>query len=104
MAAIKEITVKELNPQEFIKEKSEEISRAVGSGIAINALSGGVDSSAVTMLGHKALGGRLRTYFIDNGIMREGEPQQIVSVFKRLGVNVEIVNAQKEYQNTNKYQ
>ncbi len=97
MAVIKEITVKELNPQEFIKEKSEEISRAVGSGIAINALSGGVDSSAVTMLGHKALGGRLRTYFIDNGIMREGEPQQIVSVFKKLGVNVEIVNAQDEF-------
>jgi len=97
MAAIKEITVKELNSQDFINEKSEEISRAVGSGIAINALSGGVDSSAVTMLGAKALGERLKTYFIDNGIMREGEPQQIVSIFKKLGVNVEIINAQDEF-------
>lgn len=99
MAAIKEVTVKELNPQEFIKDKAEEISRAVGSGIAINALSGGVDSSVVTMLGHKALGDRLKTYFIDNGIMREGEPEQIASVFKKLGVNIEIVNAQDEFFN-----
>ncbi|MBU1869797.1 MAG: ExsB family transcriptional regulator [Candidatus Omnitrophica bacterium] len=97
MSAIKEITAEQLNPQEFIKEKAEEISRVVGSGMAINALSGGVDSSAVTMLGHKALGERLKTYFIDNGIMREGEPQQITSIFKKLGVNVEIVNAQDEF-------
>ncbi|MBU1726840.1 MAG: ExsB family transcriptional regulator [Candidatus Omnitrophica bacterium] len=97
MSAIKEITAEQLNPQEFIKEKAEEISRVVGSGMAINALSGGVDSSAVTMLGHKALGERLKTYFIDNGIMREGEPQQIASIFKKLGVNVEIVNAQDEF-------
>jgi len=97
MAQVKEITVKELNTKEFINEKAAEISRIVGNGVAINALSGGVDSSAVTMLGHKALGDRLKTYFIDNGIMREGEPQQIASIFKKLGVNVEIVNAQDEF-------
>ena len=97
MPAIKEITVQELNLQGFIKEKSEEISSAVGSGVAINALSGGVDSSCVTMLGHKALGERLKTYFIDNGIMREGEPQQIVSAFKKLGVNVEVVEARDDF-------
>jgi GMP synthase (glutamine-hydrolysing) len=96
---IKEITAQQLNPQEFIHEKAEEISLAVGSGIAINALSGGVDSSCVTMLGHKALGERLKTYFIDNGIMREDEPEQIASAFKKLGVNVEIVNAQDEFFN-----
>ena len=97
MPAIKEITVQKLNLQGFIKEKSKEISSAVGSGVAINALSGGVDSSCVTMLGHKALGKRLKTYFIDNGIMREGEPQQIVSAFKKLGVNVEVVEARDDF-------
>jgi len=97
MPSVKEITVGELDTKEFIKEKVEEISRIVSNGVAINALSGGVDSSAVTMLGHKALGDRLKTYFIDNGIMREGEPQQIVSVFKKLGVNVSIINAQDEF-------
>jgi len=97
MPQVKEITASELDTKQFIKEKSEEIARIVGKGTAINALSGGVDSSAVTMLGHKALGERLKTYFIDNGIMREGEPQQIVSIFKKLGVKVEIINAQDEF-------
>ena len=99
MPQVKEITVAQLDTKEFIKEQVAEISQIVGSGVAINALSGGVDSSAVTMLGAKALGERLKTYFIDNGIMREGEPQQIVSVFKKLGVNVEIIDAQDEFLN-----
>jgi len=99
MPQVKEITVAQLDTKEFIKEQVAEISQIVGIGVAINALSGGVDSSAVTMLGAKALGERLKTYFIDNGIMREGEPQQIVSVFKKLGVNVEIIDAQDEFFN-----
>jgi GMP synthase (glutamine-hydrolysing) len=97
MPQVKEITAKELNAKQFIQEKAAEIAKTVGSGIAINALSGGVDSSVVTMLGHKALGERLKTYFIDNGIMREGEPQRIAAAFKKLGVNVEIVDAQDDF-------
>ena len=95
--AIKEIKTADLNPEEFIKQKVDEISSAVGDGLAINALSGGVDSSAVTMLGHKALGERLKTYFIDNGLMRENEPQEVVSLFKGLGVHVELLDAKKEF-------
>jgi len=97
MTQIKEITVNALKPQEFINEKTKEILQAVGNGIAINALSGGVDSAAVTMLGHRALGDRLKTYFIDNGIMREGEPQKVQSIFKQLGVNVEIIDAKDAF-------
>lgn len=92
---IKEIRLGRLNPEKFIGEKVKEISSIVGDGLAINALSGGVDSSTVTMLAHKALGDRLKTYFIDNGIMREGEPQEIISIFKKLGVNVKLINAKK---------
>ncbi len=99
MSKIAEVTQANLNTQEFIKEKADEISSMVGEGLAINALSGGVDSSAVTMLGHKALGERLKTYFINNGIMREGETEQIVAVFKKLGVKVEIIDAQQEFFN-----
>ncbi|MHC4115817.1 MAG: asparagine synthase-related protein, partial [Planctomycetota bacterium] len=97
MPQIQDISAVSLNAKEFIKEKVTEISRIVGSGVAINALSGGVDSSVVTMLGHMALKAQLKTYFIDNGIMREGEPQQIASVFKKLGVRVEIIDAQNEF-------
>ncbi|MFO8165389.1 MAG: ATP-binding protein [Thermodesulfobacteriota bacterium] len=90
---IKEITLEELDVETFIAEKIEEISSTIGDGVAINALSGGVDSSVVTILGHKALGDRFRSYFIDNALMREGEPQYIVSIFKNLGVTVELINA-----------
>lgn len=94
---IEEIKAKDLNPKKFIAKKIQEISSAVDQGLAVNALSGGVDSSVVTMLGHKALGRRLKTYFIDNGLMRQGEPKKIVSLFKNLGVTVEIIDARKQF-------
>jgi len=94
---ITEITAQELNTENFISEKVKEIKNAVGDGTAINALSGGVDSSTVTMLGHRALGERLRTVFIENGLMRQGEPEQVVGFFRKLGVTVEIVDARKEF-------
>ncbi|RCV64439.1 GMP synthase (glutamine-hydrolysing) [Methanophagales archaeon] len=93
----KEIKVEDLEPRRFVNEKTEEILAMVGGDLCINALSGGVDSSVVTMLGHEALGDRVKTYFINNGLMREGEPEQVVTVFKNLGVNVEIVDAQKSF-------
>jgi GMP synthase (glutamine-hydrolysing) len=94
---LKEIVVHELSVDTFINEKIEEIKKTVGEGIAINALSGGVDSSAVTMLGYRALGKRLKTVFINNGLMREGEPEQVAGFFKKLGVGVEIIAAPKEF-------
>jgi len=99
MFDVKEIKFEDLKPAEFIEQQVKEISAIVGDGVAINALSGGVDSSAVTMIAHKALGSRLKTYFIDNGIMREGEPQWIVKIFKDLGVEVELLDSRLEFFN-----
>jgi GMP synthase (glutamine-hydrolysing) len=90
---IKEIKAKNMNTKKFIEEKVHKIRQAVGEGIAINALSGGVDSCVVTALGHKALGKRLKTYFIDNGIMREGEPAKVKAAFKKMGIHVEVIDA-----------
>ena len=95
--SIREIPAAELDPPKFIAEQVTQIAEMIGDGLAINALSGGVDSSAVTMLGHKAIGDRLKTYFIDNGIMRKGEPQRVVDLFAGLGVRVELVDAQDEF-------
>jgi GMP synthase (glutamine-hydrolysing) len=94
---IKEITAEQLDSELFISEKVKEIKDAVGDGTAINALSGGVDSSTVTMLGHRALGKQLRTVFIDNGLMRQSEAEQVVTLFQKLGVTVEVVDARKEF-------
>jgi GMP synthase (glutamine-hydrolysing) len=95
--AIQEIPAKILDPKKFIEEQIRIIKETVGKNLAINALSGGVDSSTVTMMGHKALGDQLQTFFIDNGLMREGEPERVVSLFRGLGVSVQKVDARKEF-------
>jgi len=99
MGKIREIPLAALKPNEFIKHKVKEIAGEVRDGIAINALSGGVDSSVVTLLGFKALGRQLKTYFIDTGLMRHQEPQYVVSIFKSLGVPVELIKAKKQFFN-----
>lgn len=94
---ITEITAEALDTDAFIKEKVLEIKSAVKNDLAINALSGGVDSSTVTLLGHRALGDRLKTVFIQNGLMREGEAEQVVGLFKTLGVPVKVIDARREF-------
>jgi len=94
--AVQEIRIEDLDPQAFIEEQVSAIAAAV-EGAAINALSGGVDSAVVTMLGHKALGDRLKTVFVENGLMREGEAEAIASLFEDLGVPVEVVDARDEF-------
>jgi GMP synthase (glutamine-hydrolysing) len=81
----------------FIAEKVAEIRAAVGEGLAINALSGGVDSSTVTLLGHRALGRRLKTVFIENGLMRAGEAKRVAGLFRKLKVPVEVIDARAEF-------
>lgn len=81
----------------FVDERVAEIKQAVGDGLAINALSGGVDSSVVTVLGHRALGDRLKTVFIDSALMREGEPQHVQKLFAGMGIPVEVVDARADF-------
>lgn len=81
----------------FVEDQISEIKAAVGSAVAINALSGGVDSSVVTALGHRALGNQLKTVFIDNALMRKGEPQQVLKTFRDIGIPVESVDAGEEF-------
>jgi GMP synthase (glutamine-hydrolysing) len=95
--AIREIPLEKLDAKAFVEEQVAAIRKAVGKATAISALSGGVDSSVVTMLAHRAIGPKLKSYFIENGLMREGEPEQIVQWFAALGVRVEIVDAKSKF-------
>lgn len=81
----------------FVEEKISEIRKVIGDGIAINALSGGVDSSVVTVLGHQALGDRLKTVFIDSALMRQGEPQLVHDAFADMCIPVDIVDARADF-------
>jgi len=95
--ALREVKLQDLDTEDFVQEKVNQLVTTVGEGLAMNALSGGVDSSVVTMLGHRALGKRLKSYFIDSGLMREGEPQEVVDIFSDLGVEVQIVDARDRF-------
>ncbi|MDH4201326.1 MAG: asparagine synthase-related protein [Phycisphaerae bacterium] len=81
----------------FIEEQVNELKETVGDATAINALSGGVDSSVVTVLAHRALGRQLKTYFIDSALMRQGEPQRVVDMFAKMGIPVGLVDAKAEF-------
>ena len=83
--------------KKFVEEQIADIKQTVGDAKAINALSGGVDSSLVTMLGHRALGDQLKTVFVDSALMREGEPQQVVDLFASMGTPVELIDARQEF-------
>ncbi len=86
-----------MNYKKFIEEKIKEIREIVGRERALSVLSGGVDSSTVTVLGSKALGNQLKTVFINNGLMREGEPKNVVKTFKKLKIKVEVINAKDTF-------
>jgi GMP synthase (glutamine-hydrolysing) len=87
----------EMDVTKFVEEKTEEIKSTVGSEKAISALSGGVDSSACTVLAHRAIGDNLKVIFIDDGLMRENEPEEVARIFADLGIEVDIVDAQDEF-------
>lgn len=71
-------------PGSFIEESVARIQAQVGSGRVICALSGGVDSTVTAALVHRAIGDQLTCIFVDNGLMRAGEPEQVVETFRRV--------------------
>ena len=78
----------------FVEQAIEDIRRQVGTGRVICALSGGVDSAVVAVLVHRAIGEQLTCIFVDNGLLRSGEPQRVVETFERhLGMRLIHVDA-----------
>lgn len=83
--------------KKFIDQKVEEIKATIGSEKAISALSGGVDSSSCTVLAHWAIGDSMKVIFIDDGLMREAEPQEVKKIFADLGITVHVIDARNEF-------
>jgi len=82
-----------VNYARFARAQVESIKKTVGRGTAISALSGGVDSAVTTALAHKALGSRMKVIFIDDGLMRQDEPETVKKAFAKLGIRVAIIEA-----------
>jgi GMP synthase (glutamine-hydrolysing) len=78
----------------FINHAVEEIRGQVGSEKVILGLSGGVDSSVAAVLLHKAIGRQLTCVFVDNGVLRAGEAQRVIEMFKKnLQINLRFARA-----------
>ncbi len=85
-------------PAAIIDDSIERVRREVGGGDILLALSGGVDSSVVAALLHRAIGDRLTCIFVDNGLLRLDEGDQVMSAFAgHLGVNVRRVDAEDRF-------
>ena len=82
----------------FVEESIREIREQVGDKRVLLALSGGVDSSTLAFLLHKAIGDQLTCMFIDQGFMRKYEPERLVKLFKeQFHIDVEYVNARERF-------
>ncbi|MCK6546752.1 glutamine-hydrolyzing GMP synthase [Myxococcota bacterium] len=82
----------------FIEREIAEVRARVGSDLVICGLSGGVDSSVVTALLHRAIGKQLVPVFVNNGLLRSGEAEQVQSVFRdRLGIDLRYVDASRQF-------
>lgn len=86
-----------MDAHRFVEEKIKEIKDVTGDEKVVSALSGGVDSATCTVLAHRAIGDNLKVIFIDDGLMRENEPQKVQRIFADLGITVDIVDAQDEF-------
>ncbi|MGC9220088.1 MAG: glutamine-hydrolyzing GMP synthase [Solirubrobacteraceae bacterium] len=81
-----------------IEEQLESIRAQVGDGRALCALSGGVDSSVAALLVHRAIGDRLTCVFVDHGLMRKNEGEQVISAFRdHFHVPLIAVDAEQRY-------
>jgi GMP synthase (glutamine-hydrolysing) len=82
----------------FIREATKRIKEAVGKSSVVCGLSGGVDSSVTALLVHRAVGKNLKCIFVDNGLLRTGEADQVKRVFKgNFRMNLDCVNATKRF-------
>ena len=86
-------------PAHFITDTVEGLKKRIGKRKVIMALSGGVDSTVAATLINRAVGDQLHGIFIDNGLLRKGEFEQVLDTYDRLGLHVRGIDAKELFYN-----
>lgn len=84
-------------PASFVQETVEALKKQIGTRKVIMGLSGGVDSTVAATLIHKAIGTNLFGIFVDNGVLRKDEFQQVLDSYNKIGLNVKGVDAREHF-------
>ena len=86
-------------PAHYITDTVDALKKQLGNKKVVMALSGGVDSTVAATLIHKAIGKNLFGIFVDNGLLRKNEFEQVLKAYNQIGLNVTGVNAQEFFYN-----
>jgi GMP synthase (glutamine-hydrolysing) len=81
----------------FVEQSVAEIRQKVGNDEVLLALSGGVDSSVAALLLHKAIGNRLKCFFVDNGLLRKNEFEDVLKSYEGMGLDVVGIDAKQRF-------
>lgn len=84
-------------PTSFVEDAIEQIREKVGKEHVLMGLSGGVDSSVAATLLHRAIGHRSHCLFIDNGLLRKNEFEEVLAAYETMGLNVKGVDAKERF-------
>ena len=84
-------------PAAYVKETVAEIKELVGDNKVVMALSGGVDSTVAATLIHRAIGDQLTCVFVDNGLLRKNEFEEVLKGYDKLGLNLDGVQASQRF-------
>jgi GMP synthase (glutamine-hydrolysing) len=89
--------VADWTPAHYITDTVEALKKQIGSGKVVMGLSGGVDSTVAATLIHKAIGKNLYGIFVDNGVLRKDEFEEVLEIYAQLGLNVTGVDAKEHF-------
>lgn len=86
-------------PDQFVESTVDDLKKKLGDDKVVMALSGGVDSTVAATLIHKAIGKNLHCIFVDNGLLRKDEFQQVLDSYNGMGLNIKGVDAKEKFYN-----
>jgi GMP synthase (glutamine-hydrolysing) len=84
-------------PDSFVESTVKDIKNEIGDENVVLGLSGGVDSSVAALLLHRAIGNQLHCIFVDNGLLRKNEFEDVLEKYKSLGLNIKGVDAKQDF-------